>query len=108
VGVAPLPLPFRLAIWLVLALSLSRLLRRQHFPTELKLCPDGRLFLVRDGDNTECRIDAGTTVFPWLVVLRLRTNSGTEALVLPVDALSAERHRQLRSWLRWQANVDPG
>jgi hypothetical protein len=37
----------------------------------------------------------------------LRTNSGTEALVLPVDALGAERHRQLRSWLRWQANVDP-
>jgi len=105
-----MPLPAKVAVWLVLALSLFRLLRLRDraLPAALRLQADGRLALVDAvGKETECRVDAATTVMPWLVVLRYRTSQGTESLALPVDALGAEGHRQLRTWLRWRASVDP-
>jgi len=105
-----MPLPVKMAIWLVLALSLFRLLRLRDraLPAALRLQADGRLALVdADGKATECRVDAATTVMPWLVVLRFRTAQAGESLALPVDALGADGHRQLRAWLRWRASVDP-
>jgi hypothetical protein len=104
----PLPPLAKLAIWAVLVLSLLRLLIRQRgVPSAMTLRADGRLLLVGgDGDNMECAVDPATTVLPWLVVLKYRTGRAVESLVLPVDALGIEGHRQLRVWLRWQANVD--
>jgi hypothetical protein len=104
-----LPVPVKLAIWIVLALSLFRLLLRQRrLPAALKLQANGRMFLLdHTGDATECRIDPATVVMPWLIVLRLSIRQTVESLVLPVDAVGAEGHRQLRTWLRWRASVDP-
>ena len=105
-----LPLPAKLAVWVILALSLARLLRQQRrsLPSALKLQIDGRLALIDfQGGVTECRIQPDTTVMPWLVVLRYKASGKVDSLVLPVDALGTEGHRQLRTWLRWRASVDP-
>jgi hypothetical protein len=105
-----LPLPAKLAVWVILSLSLSRLLWQQRLtlPSALKLQADGRLALIdATGAMTECRVQPDTTVLPWLVVLRYRTPGNLASLVLPVDALGIDEHRQLRTWLRWRANVDP-
>lgn len=103
----PLPIPFKLAIWVVLVLSLVRLLIRQRgVPSALMLRADGRLLLIgRDGGSVECAVDPATTVMPWLVVMKYKAARSVESLVLPVDALGVEGHRQLRVWLRWQASV---
>jgi hypothetical protein len=103
-----LPLPAKLAIWVVLSLSLSRaILLQRRRPVALKLQADGQMRMIdADGDEHECRIQADTTVMPWLVVLRYRTRGEVASLTLPVDALGSEGHRQLRSWLRWRASVD--
>ncbi len=103
----PLPMPVKLAIWVVLVLSLLRLLIRQRgVPSAMTLRADGRLLLVgSDGGSVECAVDPATTVMPWLVVMKYKTVRAAGSLVLPVDALGVEGHRQLRVWLRWQASV---
>lgn len=104
-----LPLPAKLAIWFILTLSLSRLVwqRRLSLPAALKLQADGGLTLFdSQGVATECRVQPETTVMPWLVVLRYKSFGKVDSLVLPVDALGAEAHRQLRTWLRWRARLD--
>jgi hypothetical protein len=104
----PLPVPAKVAVWTVLALSLARLLlgRRQTYPLSLKLEVSGQLsMLAKDGSLTPCRVDAASTVLPWLIVLRLNMDGAIQSLVLPVDALGAEGHRHLRTWLRWRASV---
>jgi hypothetical protein len=108
-GVAPLALSIfaKLAAWVILALSLARLLTARRRPVSLTLNANGRLDLTRAGSQPlDCTVDAETTVLPWLVVLRLKTGKGTETLVLPQDALGAEEHRQLRTWLRWRATIE--
>jgi hypothetical protein len=104
-----LPLPVKLGIWFVLTLSLSRLvwLRRLSLPAALKLQADGKLALIdSQGVAMECRVQPETTVMPWLIVLRYKAPGKSQSLVLPVDALGSEAHRQLRTWLRWRARVD--
>lgn len=104
-----LPLPVKVAIWFVLTLSLSRLVwqRRLSLPAALKLQADGGLALIdAQGIATECGVQPETTVMPWLVVLRYKSLGKIRSLVLPVDALGAEEHRQLRIWLRWRARLD--
>jgi hypothetical protein len=105
-----LPLPARLAVWIILSLSLSRLLwqQRRSVPSALKLHADGMLTLIDgQGGTTECRVRPDTTVMPWLIVLRYKAAGTIDSLVLPLDAVGAEGHRQLRVWLRWRASVDP-
>jgi hypothetical protein len=105
-----LPLPAKLAIWFILTLSLSRLLwqRRLALPAALRLQADGGLALIDSGGGVmECRVLPDTTVMPWLVVLRYKAVGKVDSLVLPVDALGTEEHRQLRIWLRWRARLDP-
>jgi hypothetical protein len=105
VGIAPIDFPLggKLVLWLGLAVSLVGTLARPS-ATRLTLCSDGRIVLLRaDGSSAECQVDQATTVFPWLIVLRVRHALATETLTLPLDALGAEGHRQARVWLRWQA-----
>lgn len=103
-----LPLPAKLAVWGVLSLSLSRaLLGQRRLPAAMKLQADGLLRLLDiEGTETECQIQPDTTVMPWLVVLRYKMRGEVDSLVLPVDALGSNGHRQLRTWLRWRASVD--
>lgn len=101
-----LPIFAKLVVWAILALSLGRLLAMRREPVGMTLNANGRLDLTRaGGQSLDCTVDAETTVLPWLVVLRLKTGKGIETLVLPQDALGAEEHRQLRTWLRWRATV---
>lgn len=46
-----------------------------------------------------------TTALPGLIVLLLRSAGRTRALSLPVDAMAAHDHRQLRLWLKWQVSA---
>lgn len=72
----------------------------------LTLLPDGRLCVGRrDGLQSEAVVERGTTVFPSLVILRLRTDDCIETLVLPTTATGAEAHRRLRVWLKWRASA---
>jgi hypothetical protein len=105
-----LPLPAKLAIWIVLSLSLSRsILLQRRLPLAIKLGAEGQLHMIdADGMECECQVQPDTTVLPGLVVLRYNTSGRSSSLVLPVDALGAEGHRQLRTWLRWRASVDQG
>lgn len=107
-ALARMPIPVKLGLALILALSLFRRLRtRQDLPQALKLLPDGSLTCVgADGSPANWRIDSTTTVLPWLVVLRLRGPTSRRTLVLPRDALGTEAHRQLRVWLRWRTTGD--
>lgn len=106
---ARVPIPVKFGLALILALSLFRRLRTQPgLPQALKLQPDGSLdWIEADGSAANYRVDATTTVLPWLIVLRLTGRNGGRSLVLPGDALGAEAHRQLRVWLRWRVSVDP-
>jgi hypothetical protein len=112
VGLAAIrsPILIKVAIGIVLALSLFRLLRRirQGTPAGLQLQENGYLsVLAADGALAECRVDPATTVLPWLIVLRLATGGTVRSLVIPRDALGSEGHRTLRTWLRWRAKIDP-
>jgi len=101
-----IPLTGKLAILASLGTSLA-LIRRPWPVTALVLKADGSLDLVgADGDEAAWAVEASTVVFPWLVVLRLRSAERVESLTLPVDAMGAEGHRQLRLWLRWKAISD--
>jgi hypothetical protein len=103
-----LPLAAKLVLSAILALSLVLAVRRTGRTAALTLHADGRLSLLRrDGSSLDGQVDPATTVFPWLVVLLVRAAEKTEALVLPVDALGRDAHRQLRLWLRWKVNAEP-
>lgn len=110
VGLPPADLSVALKsiLWVALALSLAMAVRRSHRVASLTLNGNGRLSLQRlDGHCLDCHVDRATTVWPWLIILLARNVATTEALVLPVDALGGDGHRQLRLWLRWKANAEP-
>ncbi len=102
------PMPLLGALGLLagsLAFSLRRHVLQIPFRT-LTLKADGTLeVLGRDGVRQTASVDPGTTVFPWLVALLLKTGDAATALALPPDALNGDGHRQLRLWLRWKANA---
>jgi hypothetical protein len=103
--VSLLPVAAKLSLALLLTLSLAVSLRRPTVKS-LILNSDGDLTLVFvDGRECKGRVALATTVFPWLVVMRVYTAVGTESLVLPVDALGTESHRRLRVWLKWKTNA---
>ncbi|OHC63449.1 MAG: hypothetical protein A2045_04710 [Rhodocyclales bacterium GWA2_65_20] len=104
-----LALVIKLPVCFALALSLAFGIHRHALRLPLlalTLKADGHLEIERrDGVCIEAHVHPGTTVFPWLVVLRLRLEGRVVALTLPPDAIEPEGHRQLRLWLRWQATA---
>jgi hypothetical protein len=99
-----LPLWTKVVLWVALAVSLVVALRRPC-PVALTLQANGRLTMIQlDGASVECRVQPATTVFSWLVVLLLESTGRKVRLTLPVDALGAEGHRRLRTWLKWKAS----
>jgi hypothetical protein len=57
------------------------------------------------GTRLPATVQGQTTVLPGLIVLSLQSARRTPALSLPVDAMAADDHRQLRLWLKWQVSV---
>lgn len=113
-GVAPadLPMTVKLVLWLAIAGSAFHGIRfhalryGRRAVIGLTLRSDGKLEIERrDGECIELQVDGGSTVFPKLVVLLLKSGAKRLALTLPEDALGAQAHRQLRLWLRWRINL---
>ncbi|CAG1000686.1 hypothetical protein RHDC4_03161 [Rhodocyclaceae bacterium] len=70
----------------------------------MTLLADGRLEVEwADGGHHGAELLAGSTVLPWLVVLRLRVDGRRLSLALLPDGLEGDGHRLLRLWLRWCA-----
>lgn len=98
------PLWLMLAGLIGVALWVGKAIRPQAYRA-LVLGSDGTVGLIgKDGGETAGRVHASTTVFSWLVVLRLTTASGLLSMVCPKDAFDADGHRQLRLWLRQKAS----
>ncbi len=111
VAVCRLPLPGLVRAGLVALLGLF-LLRQWHAASRrlpmLLLRRDGKLEVVNDGSEPlVAEAGADTVVWPWLVVLHLRSETGERrVLTLFPDAFTDRNaHRQLRVWLRWQAEI---
>lgn len=103
-----LPIGPLLIFWLVLAASLIVTAKRSHQTSSLTLRRDGRLSILDlSGTSSDGQVSPATTVFPWLIVMLVKTGKRSQSLVLPVDSLGKDGHRQLRLWLRWKTNVEP-
>lgn len=100
----PWPLPWRLSLLAALAFSAWRAVRRSPV-TGLRLSEKGSLtLLLADGLAVSANVEAGSVVFPRLVVLRAREleTRRSHSLVLLPDSLPQEHFRLLRVWLRWR------
>lgn len=113
-SLVPLDLPIwlRLAAGGVVVLSAMASIRRHaflstpHSVRELTLAADGSVEAVRpDRSRFPAVVSLQSTVFPWLVVLLLRTSGSRRLLpvVIVPDTLHGDELRALRSWLRWKA-----
>lgn len=75
----------------------------------LTLRGDGRVELeFADGRRGEASVVAGSTVLPWVVILRIEMGDRKLALLIAADMLNAEDFRQLRVWLRWRCETEGG
>jgi hypothetical protein len=103
-SVLPWPLPLRIASFAVLAASLRHSLRPPRVAS-LRLHENGGLECVLpDGTDLPAAPLPDSTVFPWLVVLRLKADGRKRVISLPLfqDHMSREEFRLLRLWLRWR------
>jgi len=102
---APLHWHLRLVLLIAVAVSLAATLRPARI-SSLHLNRDGRLECgLSEGVRVAAPVLSGSTVFPWLVVLRLRPEGARRLVSLPLfaDHMSGEEFRILRLWLRWGA-----
>jgi hypothetical protein len=108
--VLPWPLPLRIAAFAVLAASLRHSLRPPRVAS-LRLHENGALECVLpDGTELPAAPLPDSTVFSWLVVLRLKVDGRKRAISLPLfpDHMSREEFRLLRLWLRWRPETGDG
>jgi hypothetical protein len=106
--VLPWPWSARIASFAVLAVSLGHTLRPLRVAS-LRLHENGALECVLpDGTELPAAPLPDSTVFPWLVVLRLQADGRKRAISLPLfpDHMSREEFRLLRLWLRWRPETD--
>lgn len=93
---------FLLTISLVFSLR-SRVLHPAW--STITLLADGQLEMERtDGRRHGAELLAGSSAFPWLVVLLLRVDGRRLSLAMLPDGLEGDGHRILRLWLRWGAS----
>ena len=98
------------ALVIGLAVSLWRALRPPRI-VSLRLDGNGGLECVLpDGTRLPATPLPDTTVFSWLVVLRLRVEGEKRTISVPLfpDHMSREEFRILRLWLRWSVNPGSG
>jgi hypothetical protein len=106
--VLPWPLPMRMVLLIVLAVSLWHTLRPARIRS-LRLHQNGDLECVlSDGTSRPASPLPDTTVFSWLVVLRLEVEGEQRTVSLPLfpDHMSGDEFRILRLWLRWGVTPD--
>jgi hypothetical protein len=102
----PWPLLLQIASVIALAVSLWRALRPSRISV-LRFHENGDLeCTLSDGTRQPLILLPGTTVFSWLVVLRLRAEGekGTISLPLFPDHMPRKEFRLLRLCLRWGVN----
>jgi hypothetical protein len=102
----PWPPLLRIASMIALAVSLWRALRPSRI-SSLHFHENGDIECVlSDGTRLPASLLSDTTVFSWLVVLRLKLEDEKRTISLPLfpDHMSREEFRLLRLCLRWNAN----
>lgn len=106
-----MPLGLKLVLAGAIGFSAVRSIRRMAWlrgdgvPTGLTLHADGRVTCwLNDGRALPARVLPDSTVWLWLIVLRLGFDDGqVRSLVLATDSLGPDEHRRLRAWLRWRS-----
>lgn len=114
-------LPLRLAGMLFIAASLLVTVRRARRPFLASLClqADGHAVgRLADGREVGARVLPDTSVFFWLVVLRLELEDektspslrrfGRRIVAQPIlpDQLTRDEFRMLRVWLQWAVKAE--
>lgn len=108
--VLPWPWPWRLLLLALIGASFWRAWRPSAFRV-LCLCGADRLdCCLADGSRAALEVQADSTVFRLLIVLRLRIGDEKRisSLTLLPDQMSSEQFRALRLWLRWHAEAKKG
>lgn len=109
-SVFTLPWPWRLPLLALVAVSFWRTWRPAAIRVLCLRAADRIDCLLADGSRATLEVQADSTVFSLLIVLRLRVGEETRitSLSLLPDQMSDEQFRALRLWLRWQANPNAG
>ena len=108
----PWPLAWRGVVLLLVALSLLRALRPERIVGLRLAAPDRLACRLADGRLVGATVQAESSVFTRLIVLRLRLDEEGRpgrpcALVIVPDQLEAQQFRRLRVCLRWRAEHEP-
>ena len=108
VFVISLPLLFQLLISVLVSFSAWRTLCRREVYS-MQLTAQGSLICCQpDGTQFEAKVLADSTVFRYLVVLRLhkeKVQQVFQQVVLP-DQMGAAQFRMLLLWLRWRVRTN--
>ncbi len=90
----------------ILAFSLWRALRPCEILSLRLSVGEGLSCCLDNGERIKATVLPESTVFVWLVVLRLRIDeAGVRTLTLFPDQMSREEFRMLRLWLRWNRDL---
>lgn len=94
-------IPLAVLVAPVLGLSLVWIWRSIRVP-KLTICEDGSLmWQISEPDPVAGCVLSGTA-FSWLVVLRIRLETGRAVVLVAVaDSLKPAEFRRLQIWLRW-------
>ena len=105
-------MPWPAAVRAVLLLGVFLLLRRSIQEEEIAaLCLKSRTAALdcqwRDGRHRTLTVLPDSTVFPKLIVLRLRDDEEDETIDLSLlpDQMTVDQFRVLSVWLRWQLST---
>ena len=77
-------------------------------PRSLVLDGDGQCLVIDGAGRRYHGAIADALVSPVVVVISLRTHRRRRAVVVPMDAMDRESHRQLRRRVRWLCRVGRG
>jgi len=113
-SVSVLPFPSLLKLTCILAIvwvataSIRRhaLLKTTKSFRSLVLLADGGVeALCADGECLKAEVSSYSTLFPWLIVLLLKTptSRSSRAVLVLADSMSADELRKFKSWLRLRA-----